>query len=1036
MDAENKYFDGDPIGDPIDLQMKEFDEDIIRIYEETKEEADEELAKDVTNLLRKHRDNFRRHLIGEGAAKFAVTPTPVKTDQPIAFSHRAREYSGEELQALQKILKRFLQYGMIVRCQAQNTSSPVLMVKKPNGKGWRMVLDLRKANQLVEALAPSAVHLSHVRHCLTGSTIFSIMDMTDGYWQIELDSRGSTLYSFNTPTGSFRLTRLPQGAKNSATIFQQCMNQVAGKYLYGTGNGIIPYLDDLLVYAKTKADMITVLSYLFGQLKKFNMKIKLAKSSFGLSRVKWVGYDIQAKGITQPESRIKALLALRRPENGAELSTFIGALNYIRSWLGPQIAHLCGPINELKKEATKRAGSAKASKLRRIPLNWTEAAIKSFQDIKALIGRECLALAHPDPLNHDFHLYTDACDIGYGSILCQKPKNSPDDTDNYQILGFTSGRFTETQRRWSTFDQEAFAIVDAFIKYSIYIAGVKVKLHTDHRNLVYVFHPDKFASKRQTSNRVERWRIFLAQFQYEIVHVAGIENEWADLLSRWWPHENTDNRAKVQINAVSESSTQNRIIIERFRRTHARLLGGRISRFWTELLEKCDTEAENGKLFEKVPAHWKEQAIITLHVTNGHLQLPWESMGISSNEARKVLKFCRFCQPDKRMNKMPLGKILHGTRFGEVLHADYMKIENDYVLVIVDDLTRKILLGLSKSPSASFMARMLLNWRAQNGLRTHAIVRTDNGSHFTARLIKEVCEKLNILQQFSVSYSPWTNGTVERTNRTVLRILRTLKSQYRTGKDSYPTLLAAVADHHNNVPLARWHLSPNQLSLGKEIGNNPANMLPQVIIDNNLSEPIEPQVALKAFQDLSNELLVIQDMRSAENSRLRALSKKKHNAKYKAKQYSPGEWVRFASTKPRQKDKIHWLGPAQVVKPILHSNSAYILELLDGTSKTVHCQRMIPYCGPEDFEPTKDDIEQFRFDRGEYEIQEFGRLWYNELTNQYELEVRWLGFDDTDKTYEPVESLYKTNKEMVSNHLRTECGDSGIQVLEALQQRN
>ena len=44
-----------------------------------------------------------------------------------------------------------------------------------------------------------------------GKTVFSTLDLQDGYWQVKLDEESSLLCTFSTPFGRYRFTRLPFG---------------------------------------------------------------------------------------------------------------------------------------------------------------------------------------------------------------------------------------------------------------------------------------------------------------------------------------------------------------------------------------------------------------------------------------------------------------------------------------------------------------------------------------------------------------------------------------------------------------------------------------------------------------------------------------------------------------------------------------------------------------------------------------------------------------------------------------------------------
>jgi len=125
----------------------------------------------LNSLYDKNLHSFRAQLMGEGAIQgIPIVATPlVQGAEKVSFRHKTRVYNTEQMEFLSNLCKQFVKAGMVVRCEPQRTSSPVLVVKKPNGKGFRMVIDLRMANKLVEELAAPAIHMDMVRDCLAGS---------------------------------------------------------------------------------------------------------------------------------------------------------------------------------------------------------------------------------------------------------------------------------------------------------------------------------------------------------------------------------------------------------------------------------------------------------------------------------------------------------------------------------------------------------------------------------------------------------------------------------------------------------------------------------------------------------------------------------------------------------------------------------------------------------------------------------------------------------------------------------------------------
>mmetsp|Transcript_6410 Transcript_6410/g.11824 ORF Transcript_6410/g.11824 Transcript_6410/m.11824 type:complete len:87 (-) Transcript_6410:331-591(-) len=58
------------------------------------------------------------------------------------------------------------------------------MVKKPDGKSWRMCIDFRKLNIVTVNDKWPLPRIQDLHHSLRGSKIFSTMDALCGFWQV------------------------------------------------------------------------------------------------------------------------------------------------------------------------------------------------------------------------------------------------------------------------------------------------------------------------------------------------------------------------------------------------------------------------------------------------------------------------------------------------------------------------------------------------------------------------------------------------------------------------------------------------------------------------------------------------------------------------------------------------------------------------------------------------------------------------------------------------------------------------------------
>ena len=80
-------------------------------------------------------------------------------------------------------------------------------------------------------------------------------------------------------------------------------------------------------------------------------------------------------------------------------------------------------------------------------------------------------------------------------------------------------------RHYTTTEQELLSIVETLKEFRNILLGQRIKVFTDHKNLVH-------ESELKTSQRVMRWRLLLEEYGPEIEYIKGPKNVVADALSR------------------------------------------------------------------------------------------------------------------------------------------------------------------------------------------------------------------------------------------------------------------------------------------------------------------------------------------------------------------------------------------------------------------------------------------------------------------------------------------------------------------------
>ena len=133
--------------------------------------------------------------------------------------------------------------------------------------------------------------------------------------------------------------------------------------------------------------------------------------------------------------------------------------------------------------------------------------------MKKTIARETI-LAYPD-FSNPFHVHTDASDRQLGAVISQGGKP----------LAFYSRKLNSAQRNYTTTERELLSIVETLKEFRNILLGHKIKVYTDHKNLVH-------ETTLMSSQRVMRWRLLLEEYGPDIVYIKGTDNIIADALSR------------------------------------------------------------------------------------------------------------------------------------------------------------------------------------------------------------------------------------------------------------------------------------------------------------------------------------------------------------------------------------------------------------------------------------------------------------------------------------------------------------------------
>ncbi|GKB04120.1 putative reverse transcriptase domain-containing protein [Tanacetum coccineum] len=149
--------------------------------------------------------------------------------------------------------------------------------------------DYRKLNKLTIKNRDPLHMIDDPFDQLRGLHYFSKIDLRSGYHQLRVHEDDIPKTAFRTLYGHIEFTVIPFGLMNGPAVFMNLMNRVCRPYL---DKFVIVFIDDILIYSKTKEEHEMHLGLILELLKKEKLYAKFSKCEFWLQEVQFLGHVI------------------------------------------------------------------------------------------------------------------------------------------------------------------------------------------------------------------------------------------------------------------------------------------------------------------------------------------------------------------------------------------------------------------------------------------------------------------------------------------------------------------------------------------------------------------------------------------------------------------------------------------------------------------------------------------------------------------------------------------------------------------------
>jgi hypothetical protein len=373
--------------------------------------------------------------------------------------------------------------------------APILFVGKKDGT-LRMCVDYRALNAITVKNRYPLPRIDDLFDRLSGCSVFSSLDLQQGYNQIKIAPEDVPKTAFRTPLGHFQFKVLCFGLTNAPATFQAVMNRVLAPYI---NRFVVVYLDDILIYSRNAEEHAEHLRLVLQALRSHKLQCRLAKCDFNRPEIAYLGHIVGRNGIRVDPKKIETVRTWPQPKTATELRSFLGLTNYFRRFV-QGYSSLVACMNELLRQ--------------HVPFRWGPDQQAAFDRLKLLLTTAPV-LRLPD-FSKPFEVITDASVNGTGAVLMQEG----------HPIAFASKKLSPAERNYTTGEQELLAVINALKEWRCYLESTtECTLVTDHNPLTYL------QGQPVLSRRQARWMEYLSRFHYRWLYRPGRVNV-ADPLSR------------------------------------------------------------------------------------------------------------------------------------------------------------------------------------------------------------------------------------------------------------------------------------------------------------------------------------------------------------------------------------------------------------------------------------------------------------------------------------------------------------------------
>ena len=458
-----------------------------------KYQLDSTTQQQLDNLLGTFKDQFTKDETTIGTTP--LTQMSIDTGDSDPVSQKPYPIAMKHYNWVKEEIDKLLEAG-VIRNSHSRWSAPIIVVPKGDG-GKCLVIDYRALNKVTRKFVWPMPKVEDIFSQLNSAKYFSTLDLRAGYHHIGLTTDSTPKTVFTSPFGKYEYVKVPFGLAQALAYFQELMTGVLKDLPFA-----MAYLDDIIIYSSTPEEHLEHIKTVFEKLHHAKLSMKLSKCHFFAKEIQYIGHILGVEGIKPVPAKTEAIKAMHPPVNPKQVCAFLGLVGYYTKFI-KNLAKIAKPLTMLTRMDIK--------------FIWKETHHSAFMKLKEAIIQAPI-LQYPDTTK-PYIVYTDA-----SNNACRAQLSQIHNGTEFPVV-FLLHTFTDTQRRWSTPEQEAYGIYFTVKIWNYYLQGADIIVRNDRKPLAL------FLNGKNENTKINRWGLELASYNITFEWISGARNKAADCLS-------------------------------------------------------------------------------------------------------------------------------------------------------------------------------------------------------------------------------------------------------------------------------------------------------------------------------------------------------------------------------------------------------------------------------------------------------------------------------------------------------------------------